>query len=265
MAKLRITPKWRLAPLVAAGTLALGLAFPAPAKAEKRGNCSFFESGVAIPYFANTYGDILFSPSKKAFAIERKTEQCEDNSEDGSDVSMTKYDLLEVRGVDGVSKEWFVGGKAFLVESFKDVLEYSQEHGWSGEKVSAMKAWKARAKKDGFKRLKPLTVSPNGACSVWNQHSKKSGRLAIAVLKGDTKLLELTKAGPIVASSQLVSTYFVPETKTFLAHFRAKGVPKDVDTSIKLTRRTKKQLAATEGWLEVVQVSTSNAALAPCF
>lgn len=235
------------------------------AQADKRGNCSFFVTGIAIPYFDNTYGDLWFSASQKLFAIERKTAQCEDDSEDGADVTMTNYSLIELRGADGVTKEWFVGGKKLLLEQFESVVEFEQKHGWSGKKVSSLKKWKAKSKEAGFKKLKPQGVSPNGKCTVWNQHSKKTGDLAIAVLMGDKKLLEIKKKGPLFATWQEVETYFVPETKTFFAHFQAKGIPRDIDESVKLTRRTKKKIASSEGWLETVQSTDSTSVLAPCF
>tara|TARA_R110002096_G_scaffold299503_6_gene494125 strand:+ start:19200 stop:19988 length:789 start_codon:yes stop_codon:yes gene_type:complete len=235
------------------------------AQAEKRGHCSSFETGIIIPYFANTYGDIWFSASQKLFAIERSTAQCEDDSEDGADVTMTNYRLLEVRDADGVSTEWFVDGSKLLLEQFESVLEFEQEHGWSGKKVSSFKKWKAKSKQAGFKKLAPQSLSPNGKCTVWNQHSRTTGDLAIAILMGDKKLLEVRKKGPFAATMQKVDTYFVPETKTFIANFQAKGISRDIDESVKLPRRTRKKIAATEGWLETVQSTAPNSVLAPCF
>jgi len=254
----------RLAVLSAAGLLA-SVVSAQSAQADKRGNCSSFVTGIVIPYFDNTYGDIWFSASQKLFAIERKTAQCEDNSEDGADVTMTNYSLIELRGLDGLSKEWFVGGKKMLLEQFESVLEFEEEHGWSGKKVSPLKKWKAKSKAASFKKLKPQSLSPNGKCAVWNQHSETTGDLAIAILMGDKKLLEIKKEGPLFATRQQVETYFVPETKTFFAHFQAKGIPRDIDEEEKLTRRTRKQIAATEGWLETVHSPDANSVLAPCF
>ena len=108
-------------------------------------------------------------------------------------------------------------------------------------------------------------MSPNGKCSVWNQPSETTGDLAIAILMGDKKLLEIKKEGPLFATRQHVDSYFVPETKTFFAHFQATGIPRDIDDTVKLTRRTKKQIAATEEWLETVQSTDANPVIAPCF
>lgn len=263
MSAFESTPK-RLTVLALAALLA-SVVSSGTAQADKRGDCSSFVTGIAIPYFANTYGDIWFSTSLNLFAMERKTEQCEDISEDGSVVDMTTYDLLEIRGIDGANKEWFVDGKKPQLEKFKEVLEFEQEHGWSGEKVSSLTKWKAKSKKAGFKKLKRQSVSPNGKCSVWNQYSNTTGELAIAILLADRKILEIKKKGPLWATHYDVKTYFVPETKTFFAHFRAKGIPRDIDESVKLTTRTKRKIAATEGWLETLQATAPKSVLAPCF